>query len=287
MSLSSYTMTSPDQHVYPGHDECHKAAIALNNTAVGLLVRGFYRDALDTFQDATKLIKIVAESEKDAAVQARETLDEVVRLSLQRTWQRAAFPKGNQFNIQTSASAEGVCTFLKAVSSEYDPTTINEALTICSGSLRTTKCPMTIDPIDFESTSEMVTAVHFHSSVLLYNFAIAYECWATTAVQSKPSSAQGLHPVMERAYRIFQLSESVLVQQYRDCQEHSASNIHAFEKIMQLKLFVTHNLIEASSRLGMPFEYQEHGNNMNELLLLIKSGELLLPVAETRAAGAA
>lgn len=261
--------------------ECLKTAIALNNIAVGLLVRGFYRYALDTFQDATMLIKCVAESDKGASVPAK---DEVLRLPLQRAWQRAALPRRNHpRNIHPSDSY-----ILKVVSSEYDPTTIAEALTIGADSRSTTKFPMTIDPIDFESMHDMLTAVDFHSSVLLYNFAIAYECWATTTLTGNADSCaqEPLHARLQ-AYRIFQLSRSALVKQYRLYREKFASNFYAVEKIMQLNLFLTHNLIEASSHLGVPSEYQEHCNNMDELLLLIKSGELLLPITEHRGARAA
>ena len=52
-------------------DGCHKAAIALNNTAVGLLIRGFYQDALDTIKDATKPIMCAAVSEKEQTDQEK------------------------------------------------------------------------------------------------------------------------------------------------------------------------------------------------------------------------
>lgn len=279
-------LDSPVACVYKG--KCHKAAIALNNTAVGLLLRGFYRDALDTFQDAIKLIKFskfAADPENGAVVPAKDSLEEVLRLPLQQAWQRAAFPRGNQCDINPSKSAKSVC-ILKAVSSEYDPTTMNEAL-ICAGSHSNTKFPMTIDPIDFESTSDMATAADFHCSVLLYNFAIAYECWATTTTDRKEYFAQEPFPERVRAYRIFQLSRSVLVQQYQNYREKVASNFHAVEKIIQLNLLLTDNLIEASSHLSMPLQYQEHCKDMDELLHLIKSGELLLPTTEHRAARAA
>jgi hypothetical protein len=267
--------------------ECHRAAIALNNSAVCLLIRGFYRDALHTFQDAIKLNKYIAESNEGEAVPAQDTIDEVLHLPLQRAWQRAAFPSGNQCNIHPSASPEGAC-ILTAVSSEYNPAALNEAVVIYAQNRSgTCKFPMTIDPIDFEGIGDLLDYVDFHSSVLLYNYAIAWDCLAAVTAASEDSSAQAPRQESDRAYHMSQLSSSLLIQQSQNYWENFALNSYAIERVLQLRIFLTHNLIEASVYLDLPLEYQVHCQNMDELLLMIEAGQHLIPIAEDSAARAA
>jgi hypothetical protein len=267
--------------------EFHRAAIALNNSAVCLLIRGFYQDALHTFQAAIKLIMYIADSNESEAVQAQDTIDELLRLPLQRAWQRAAFPRGNQCDILPSASPEGAC-IVKAVSSEYNPAALNEAVAICAHNRNGTfKFPMTIDPIDFEGIGDLLNDVDFHSSVLLYNCAVAWDCLAAATAARKDSSAQASRQECGRVYHLSQLSTSLLIQQSQNYLEKVALNSYAIERILMLRIFLTHNLIKASIDLDLPLEYQVHCQNMDELIPLIEAGQRLIPIAEDSAARAA
>jgi hypothetical protein len=267
--------------------EFHRAAIALNNSAVCLLIRGFYQDALHTFQAAIKLIIYVADSNEGEAVQSQDTIDELLRLPLQRAWQRAASPRGNQCDILLSASPEGAC-IVKAVSSEYNPAALNEVVAICAHNRKGTfKFPMTIDPIDFEGIGDSLNDVDFHSSVLLYNCAIACDCLAAAAATRKDSSVQASRQERVRAYHMSQLSSYLLIQQSQNYWEKFASNCYAIERVLQLRVFLTHNLIEASIRLDLPLECHMYCQDMEEMFLLIEAGQLLIPLLEDSAARAA
>lgn len=253
-----------------------KATIAVNNAAVGLLVSKSYQGAIETLNDAIKLMKCVEDYKH-----GNESL-ETVSLSLERAWGRIAVCGGRRDSCSPSPSSlletgHTQITF-QAISSEYDPASIYDALTAGAKSSHT-KFPMTIDPSEYQECS-VEWSNDFHTSVLLYNYGIACNCVAATA-----TTASVKELFQQRAYQFFQLANSLLYKQFQHRDRNKSSTFFANDRLLQLKVFVTYNLIEACVLLSL--DCQEHTKNLDNVLLQIEARERAFPTETPNIAPAA
>jgi hypothetical protein len=253
----------------------HKAAIALNNTAVSLLARGRYSGSLATFKDAIKFMgNVTAPAEVRSA--AEEITGEEIRLALYHAGKRTSLG-----GISNSAGELKNGPVLKIVSSQCNTASIYAALTSCTHSTsRHVAFPMTIDLIDFEGCEDEDS--DFHSGVILYNYGIASECLASTTTPSNNASVREIHV---NAHRIFKMASALLTELYQNDWDNTPT--YFASKLLLLKTFLTHGLIQTSIKLDLQSEYEEHCKTMDGLLRVMGAQQLKLPVVDHCLAAAA
>ena len=258
----------------------HKAAIALNNAAVSLLIRGFYRDAVDTLKDAIQFMKIAAVPVEEQNG-AEEISAEETHLAFNRSWKRAAV-------CGTSTNACQDCftnrPILQVISSQYNSTSINEAVASCTQSSTRRVCfPVAIDPIDFEGSDD--DDIEFNSGVIMYNYGIAFDCLAAAVNPTTNDAYDHQKLIQAKAHRLFQITGALLFKLYQDHQD----NIPTYEagRLLLLMTLLTHNLMQASINLNMQLEYHEHCQTMESLLQLMEFYQFMLPNAGNNIATAA
>jgi hypothetical protein len=267
----------------------HKAAIALNNTAVSLLVRGYSRHALEIFNDAMKVMRMVTvhneEQQPDSTTSTTSDIEgsgEEVRLALDRASMRSA--------RCISPCRSRNMPLLQVVSTHCNSSTIYEGLASCAQCVSfPVAFPMTIDPIDYEACAG--DDVGLHAAVVLYNYGIAHDCIAATTVWSTDKSptvpsndgARLQHTIQNKALRIYQLTMAVLSKVHADGDSPS----YMGSQSLLLQAFLTHNLIQVSIKLNLQFEYHEYCVAMERLVQLLDIQQLLLPAANGALAAAA
>jgi hypothetical protein len=272
----------------------HKAAISLNNTAVSLLVRGRCSEALETFEDAVKVLDVASLQDSFPHSETSQLWSEQVRLTLERASKRSALcctiPPLCQNEASTTAATtneRGLPT-LKVISSLCNPARIYETLTSCvdTASLHVA-FPMTIDPVDIEScTSEHVS---FEIGVVLHNYGVAYDCVAAKLALPplllSPNDVNFCSMVQAKAFHLFQWSSALLAKV--DLESHHVMPACLASQLLLLRTVLTHNLINDSIVLNLDFEYREYCMIMQSLLQLVEAQHLLLPINDHHIAGAA
>jgi hypothetical protein len=247
----------------------HKAAIALNNNAVTLLVRGCHHEALATFKDSMKLIKSASRDRTDPV---SHSTAEDIRLALHQARKRTTRCKNT---TGPNASTNGL--MLQVVSSQCNTASIYAALSSSRGDTLNVAYPLTIDPIDFEDSDD--DDIDFQSCVILFNYGIAYNCLAVTSDDSVKTLLQ------EKSYHMFYMTSVVLSKLYQNVQADALT--YAASRLLLLKTFLTHSLIQASIKLDSQFEYEEHCKTMEGLLRVMGVQQLILPLADHCLAAAA
>jgi hypothetical protein len=266
----------------------HKAAIALNNTAVSLLVRGYSRYALEIFNDAMRFMRMVTvhneeqqQPDGSTTTSGIEGSSEEVRLALDRASKRSA-------RCSSSCRSRDV-PLLQVVSTHCNSSSIYEGLTSCAQCVSfPVAFPMTIDPVDYEASAG--DDVGLHAAVVLYNYGIAHDClaatvWPTDKSPTLPSTdgTRLQHTIQNKALRIYQLTMAVLSKVHAE--DDSPSYVGSQSLLLQA--FLTHNLMQVSIKLNLQFEYHEYCAAMERLVQLLDIQQLLLPVANGAVAAAA
>jgi hypothetical protein len=173
-------------------DYSYNAIVVLNNTAVQLMKRRLYTEAVETLKDAIRFMRVSffpqrSDDGSSSASIRREDLDR----ALQAAWKRST--------LRPSTAPDGI--HLAVVTDQSNPTSVYENLE------RDQKIwfIIEIDPsgscgyIDYERAEA-------ESSLLLLNYAVAHRCVAK-AVDGLDHSTR--IRVKETAYEIFDLAQSV------------------------------------------------------------------------------
>jgi hypothetical protein len=246
-----------------------RAADHLNNTGVSLLQRSCYRQAVLTFADAMSLIKIAssrpievyASYQGIAPVQLREEYFNEIQIKLRKAAQRLANPIPSTVDISDEIT-------IKVVSDDESPTTFYR------GCLTNAAHLLRVEPVESEAPSKHDLAVQ--SSVLLYNYGIAYRC-----LSSLSASVEDMKKLDHGALHLFNLSFSALPS--RSC----LSGCYIEAKIPRIKLgalLVLRHLVDLSHRLGFESERAEYSRRLILLCDEISrleaiEGELSVPAA--------
>jgi hypothetical protein len=179
----------------------HKGAIALNNAAVLLLLRGFATEACDTLEDAMQLMECAAldmhrSTGSNHSMTANKSSSAQIQGALNRVCQRTSqCHKSSPHSMGTAVSSSHRTSdwpTLQVVSSQCNPSRIYERLTSCmdSASLHVA-FPMTIDPIDFEGSLCKANDVYLEAAIMAYNYGIATFCQAHQVTLSATTTAVG------------------------------------------------------------------------------------------------
>jgi hypothetical protein len=207
-----------------------KAAAYLNNAAVSLLQRRSYVKAVRTLSDAISIIKDASSRQAQAHCTSQRlptTLPEkecfaAVQERLQNAAQRLSHPAVDPIQKATN---------IGVVSDNESPPSF---LGATSRSLENVTYLIRIDSAEFEE-APCRGDLAVTTSIIFYNFAIAYRCLASLA--SKPTSYAEKHD--NRALHLLHLAYSA-----------SCSVTSQFSRIQLVNLLVLHNLVELSHQEG-------------------------------------
>jgi hypothetical protein len=332
-SSSSSSCASGPQPLAPQRPTCptlslqelkHKAAIATNNNGVTLLNRGYYRQALETFQDSMKLMKS-ARGHLESTLPTASFKDDLsvgdVETLVRRSWKRCAecCSGHNPATVTTMVDSHGgqlpqqiPLPILQTISSQYGHEGPSMAFTFCTFlSSLYVAFPMTIDPIDFPDNQDPQSATQQHrrsmeyqleSAVLLYNYGIAYDCLAIMAARSGQRALETL--LREKTSRIYPMADALVQIVARNispkpstytadtttgtlqCVYHN-NRATLLPRCLVIHGFVTYNLIQTCIQRNLPRLYRAHCRALDELLDLLAAHEQCLPTRDHHLAAAA
>jgi hypothetical protein len=281
-----------------------KTASILNNTAIHLLERQEYPQALRRFQQATQLLKDLAgylEGESmtippDPCEIQMPTPSPPLSVTTQATAMNGG---GGSFYPMTppphtsfgGTMEQQVGPTISLISTEFDPSSFHNALaTATTTTASSTESKVTLFPFLMDlstcnlrnsNNDESATApleVDFYSSVVLYNYAIAYQCLAQT-VTTVTAAAY----FQRKAQRILSLSSHLLDLQLRD--EWGLPKIQCTDgRILQLQAFVTYQLMQMCVVYNLAVDYYHFCAKLEEVLLSIDILERLLTTRDYCAA---
>jgi hypothetical protein len=244
--------------------ERHKAIIELNNSAVALLVRGQYGQALETFRDAIHLVATMA---VPATVNVATSRAEQ---ALRKAHTRPVHPSRSTF-----LSSGGR---VQVLSSQCSPTLVYKALTSCvQSSELDVEFAVTIDPLPRECFT--FSDVCFHIGVVWCNFGITQSCMATVYTEEHEEM------VLKEAHYVFQQAQAWLRQ--IDFGGWENLSICMAYRLLSVRTTLTHSLINVSGRLNLEDEYQEYCRDMMQLLHAVEEQQMLLPMNDHALASAA
>jgi hypothetical protein len=246
--------------------EQHKAIIELNNSAVALLVRGKYGQALETFRDAIHLVSTMTSSPTTPKVGASRA-----EQALCKAHARTAHPSKTTF----SSSCDGR---VQVLSSQCSPANIYKALTSCVKSNELdVEFAVTIDPLPRECFK--FSDVCFHIGVVWCNFGITQSCMATVYAGVNEEI------LLKEAHYVFQQAQAWLSQVDFGGWEHLT--ICMAYRLLSVRTMLTHSLINVSGRLNLEVEYQVYCRDMMRLLHAVEEQQTFFPMNDHALASAA
>jgi signal transduction histidine kinase len=256
----------------------HQAAVALNNTGVSLLLRGFCRDAMETFKDAIQIMKrVVAQGIEEGSSSSDGLISDLdIDRALRRKSQRCAY-----YNMPETVGKFSEMTnwpVLYEISSQDAPTRVYGAL-----ALRNTvgssyaAFPIKIDPIDSSSSSS--DDIAFQTGAMLYNLGVAHVCMAAVGAWDRDARFQ--EQMQAKARRTFQRATSLLSKLDSD------TRVPLSGRSLLLRMILMHGLLDLSIFLNLTVEYNEYAQAIQYLLRLTEIHHHLLPISEDMVARAA
>jgi hypothetical protein len=279
--------------------------VELNNIAVSLLECGAYLPALTLLETAIAVARNASEQpppaqppyQYDAAMsivvsplQVQHLLDQARALVV--TSNRAIFKSG----IATTTNTATNMITIKAISSAYNPNQTFDTLIHHGPEKSMVRFPVLIEvfdghnddawgttasPLPHACQSPSDSEVEFHSSILLYNYAIVFDCLAAVNAPQDPTLRGYL---AERAYFVYQLTSCQLYSQCLIRREESTA-IFTIGRLLQFKAYLTYSLILSCRQLGMAT--QEHCSNLDDVMRLMTAREEVLRTTSHNYAAAA
>jgi hypothetical protein len=242
----------------------HRAAISLNNTGVALLERRCYRQGLRTLSNAVAVMNAafrrIEEQKGGDEVSPADEPHYGINTMLHQATQRLAYPEILVENRTLSHYD------LKVLSDYQNPSVLQEqpnhyTPSISPSPTSSTHCTISyllrIEALDCEAPTKHI--YDLQSSIILYNFAIAYRCMAdvTDDLHSK-------HELLVAAMQLFHLSYSILT---------TASESHLEGKLGDLPLrrliltatLVLQNLVQLSALLGLDQYGEEYNRRLENM----------------------
>jgi hypothetical protein len=234
--------------------DVRRAAISLNNCGVTLLSRHLWCEAIETFKDAIRLMKSVANEQGGTVVSEQE-----MHSALHRAWQGTALAFSKSVKVVE-------CPILKVISSHTDPATFSP---------EDTKFLVTIDPIDVEDWDSDGTVIE--SSIILYNFGLAHSCLGSVSGCCLANAK-----LQDNFYGILQLTHTLAFNLVRKalCQSRLCTPIMLINKLVLV------NLMQISGHID-PDASEEYYGSLHELLVLIQAYQKMIPVDDYKFAPAA
>jgi hypothetical protein len=261
-------------------DRSRKAAISLNNAAVSLLVRGFAREAAETFEDAIRLIFV---ARKEAIVPSTECVwRESIQETLNRSHRRSALASKMVVPNDTS-----LWPVLQVISSQCNPARVYDTLTACNdtASLRVS-FPMTIDLIDCDSCSQ--DDVNFEAGIILHNYGVAHDCAVASSLVCTMDDVYLRETIQVEAYRIYLWAYSTIATvDQNQCTRCKSSSCCITSRLLLLQTALLHNMIHSSIMLNLQAENHVYCASMANLLHTVERQRAAMPMLDNTIASAA
>lgn len=247
-------------------EQFYMGAVALNNSGVSLLERNCYRQAMDVFNDAVAVMRVIASpQEPQVGVHRRSAscdidLDaKLANATYQITHAVPACSKPGQF-----------CTFTE----EESAAVIGAALQQDGTALLNPEATIYLVRIEMRGRSIRdcdMSNVDLESSIILANFANSYKCLASVA-----TSVETAMQYVAGAYRLFELSHS-LIQSQRENEEY----------YVPMSIHITGNLIGFAAMLGMDAEAEHFYDELLDLQECLAEIDCIVSTSSQIAAAAA
>jgi hypothetical protein len=208
-----------------------KAVAHLNNTAVSLLQRHCYYQAMRTFSDAVSITKLMCSTECRITSQEHAIgVQEKVREAAQRLSNPKPVTVAKKISLEVLSDCESPAIFYLGN----------------SHSLANVAYPVRIEPGDFETPSKNVLAVA--SSIILYNQGISYMC-----IASLHRPGQYSQTLDQTALRTFKIAHSALLSHDAFLVDNDTQT--QFCRFLLLSLLLLQHLTELTHRQGFESEH--------------------------------
>lgn len=283
--------TTPDDSTTINPSGCRRdgiqTATLLNNTAVAMLQGGSFWKAAKAFEQATLLLKglVAFLDEEISPLHLQGKIDQAKGFY----FSSCACNQSSELSIGSPPPTRGLqkCASssiveCRTVSSEYDPCSFFAALA-STVPTRLAMFPFTIDLSESEWKREEFSSsttlyLDYYSSIILYNYGVAFDCLAATA-----SNAQHYSFFQKKAFKMFHLASKLLEQQLRDEFGHRTPTL-TDGRALQLQAFVTHKFMQVCALQNLPMLYNEYNEKLQEIIHVINVLESLLSTNERCAA---
>jgi hypothetical protein len=258
-----------------------QSAIALNNAAVSLLVRGYFHEAAATLCDALKITRSAphhrtceTNTTSNSPIETNTTRNEDIHQATARSDQRIALCTGAiATRHEQPRSAELI---FRAISSQDNPAQALELITShdhCPSAQ--VAFPMTIDHI--ESSEQMEDDLLFEAATILYNYGIALGCMGTAAETSVPGKS-GRTSLDGKAHRVFQITHMLLCKKHGGGERLNPTQYLAADGcFLLLRTVVLYSLVDVSINLHLHEQYDEYKRQLLHVLHAINVLQTLIP----------
>jgi hypothetical protein len=282
--------------------------VELNNVAVALLECGAYLPALTLLETAIAVARNASQQPSPLSQPPHPPYDAAAMPAVVSPLQvqhllaqaRALIVTSKRAIIKSGiANTTNPTTItIEAISSDYNPNQTFDSLIRHGPEKSTVRFPVLIEVFDNDndnacgttssspvqhraSQSPSASEVEFHSSILLYNYAIVFDCLAAVNALHDPTLRSYL---AERAYFIYQLASCQLYSQCLNRREDSTA-LFTIGRLLQFKAYLTYSLILSCRQLGMAT--QEHCSNLEDVMRLMTAREEVLRTTAHNYAAAA
>jgi hypothetical protein len=251
----------------------YRAAISLNNSAVTLLKREQYKDAVDTFRVSISIVQAIIEEMKNPNIVERNSISTLyndINHQLQVASHRCATASlATEMNKDQS---NGKLAMIK-IFSQQDPSTIIDTFIDESGDNTTNGYTfIIIEPLNQDDVSLDLIGLDCHS--ILYNFGIAHCLLASQISSSLISDRILIDNLRQSAFRLFRLMEPYFVARLSLYPTNSKLDDRS---VLQLFAFFAKAMSDVASQLQYTTVYETYKSTLLELLLSIGQHETLIP----------
>jgi hypothetical protein len=236
----------------------HKAAVSLNNTAVALLSKGFFREAMVTLKDSLHLMKMASQLEEKNLLSPEE--EEMYLTSLHNA----------QRHSSVMMMSESNSAMIKSVSSQ----TLAYALFETSDDFfRQVPMPIFIEMMQDDDT-DMSAGFDFECATILYNYGLSHSLLANASADNESTQFSLRHS----ALRCFQLAETILVKIDEQCDDDDMEYFE-IQETMLLGALLMRSLVQVNDELNRAPSANAYRQALQKSLAFVQQQHRLCPVA--------
>lgn len=257
----------------------YKAAIALNNSAVTLLERECYKDAVDTFRASINLIQTTVNDIMNPSTMKSTNITILERNhinhQLQESWYRCARASGN-----TKSTRSNTNFTVDKVSSQQDLNVVRDSLMNTSHNTNTKvfHC-IVIEPV--ETNDYHPEAIGVDCNTILYNFGVAHCILAHQLEDNSKLDRALINELRQCAYQIFRSIEPFFFRGLDHPILHFLGN-----HVVVLSALFAQIMSETANQLHYALVFESYVSISLALLVSINAQLMLIPSDNCHAAGA-
>jgi hypothetical protein len=264
-----------------------QSAIALNNAAISLLVRGYFHEAAETLGDAVKIMRSAPTRTSETyafSIEAKNAISikEIHRAIVRSDKRIALYTGAIATNHEQPMRAEHI---VHAISSQDNPAQALELITShdhCPAAQ--VAFPMTIDHI--ESSHQVEEDMRFESATILYNFGIALSCMGNASETFVHGTTS--HTFLYRkALRLFQVARMLLCKVHGGGERSNSTYLTIDARFLLLRTVVLYSLADVSISLHLHQHHDVYRRELLQVLHAVNVVQIFLPFLDHLNAAAA